>query len=103
MAYHDRVRVEWNQTKNRTNRVKHGLTFEEAEELFQGDVEYLVIYDDEHSESEDRFFAIGPIAGGIITVVYTEQVDDVVRILSARRATRREQALLRRHVGGTTR
>jgi uncharacterized DUF497 family protein len=47
------------------------------------------------SESEDRLIAIGPIARGLILNVCTEPEDDVVRIISAREATHREQSLYR--------
>jgi uncharacterized DUF497 family protein len=62
-----------------------------------------VIYDDDHSEDENRFFAIGPTVDGLITVVYAEQVDDRIRIISARTATRRERMLFRRHAQGRKR
>jgi uncharacterized protein len=87
------VRFEWNEAKDKSNRRKHGVSFGEARQLFQSGVEYLVIYDADHSEVEDRFIAIGPIARGVVVVIYTEREDDVVRVLGARLATRREQDL----------
>jgi hypothetical protein len=45
---------------------------------------HLELFDAYHAESEDRFVAIGPIASGLIVVVYTETEDDVVRIIRAR-------------------
>jgi uncharacterized DUF497 family protein len=97
------MRVEWDATKDRSNRTKHGLSFQEAQALFECDDDYLVIYDAEHSHEEDRFLAVGPISKGVIVVVYTELADDVVRIVSARMATRGERALYRRHTGRGTR
>jgi uncharacterized DUF497 family protein len=94
------VRIEWDPAKNRSNRRKHGIAFEEAKALFEGNADYLVIFDDENSDDEDRFFAIGPIVRGVITVVYVERGDDVIRIISARRSTRRERARFRQHIGG---
>jgi len=47
------------------NRQNHGLRFAEAAELFESGVEHLEIFDVDHSESEDRFIAIGPIARGL--------------------------------------
>ena len=94
------MRVTWDPAKARANRAKHGVTFETAERLLKGKADYLVIYDVDHSEDEDRFYAIGPTVKGLTTVVYAEQVDDVIRIISARRATRRELTLFRRHVHG---
>ena len=83
--------IEWDPTKDEANLDKHGLSFTEAAELFRGDVDYLEIYDHEHSREEDRFIAIGPIRRGVIVVVYTERDDDVLRIISARMATRNER------------
>jgi hypothetical protein len=85
------MRLEWDPAKANANRAKHGLSFEEASELFKADVDYLEIYDQEHSEKEDRFIAIGPIRQGVIVVAYTERDDDVVRIVSARMATKKER------------
>ena len=83
--------IEWDPTKDEANLDKHGFSFSEAAELFRSDVDYLEIYDHEHSGEEDRFIAIGPIRRGVIVVVYTERDDDVLRIISARMATRNER------------
>lgn len=85
------MRFEWDAAKDRANRDKHGLTFEEASELFRSEAEVLEIYDQVHSIDEDRFIGIGPIAKGVIVVIYTEPDEDVIRIVSARFATRRER------------
>jgi len=89
------VEFEWGESKDSTNRQQHGLAFSEAAERFQWNNEYLEIFDADHSEDEDRFIAIGPIARGLIVVIYTEPEEGVVRMISAREATRREQALFR--------
>jgi hypothetical protein len=96
------VRIEWDPEKDRTNRAKHGLGFEEVRSLFEDNADYLVIYDEEHSDQEDRFVAIGPVARGIVAVVHTERADDVIRIVSARVATRQEEQLFSKYMGGTT-
>ena len=49
MAYTGRVAVTWDQAKNLANLRKHGVTFEEASELFTSGADYLEIFDDEHS------------------------------------------------------
>ena len=87
------MRVVWDEAKNLANRRLHGVSFEEAQELFTSGVDYLEIYDPIHSVIEDRFIAIGPIARGLVLVVWTEREEDTVRIISARWANRREQAL----------
>jgi uncharacterized DUF497 family protein len=89
------VEFHWDEAKELTNRKKHGLAFAEAAGLLGSDAEYLEIFDADHSEGEDRFIAIGPIARGLIVVVYAEPEEGVVRIISAREATRREQTLFR--------
>src|SRR5271166_2345998 len=81
--------------KDVSNQRKHGLSFVEAQRLFESGVDYLEIFDAEHSEFEDRFLAIGPIDRGLVVVVYTEREEGRVRILGARMANKREQILYR--------
>ena len=100
MAYSMDMRFEWNPNKDEANQKKHGLSFDEAKELFAGGKRFLEIYDDEHSDEEDRFIAIGSIRAGVVVVVYTEPQDDVIRIVSARKATRKEVRLLHACLGG---
>jgi uncharacterized DUF497 family protein len=88
---------EWDPTKDKANRQKHGLSFHEAKELFTSGTDFLEIYDEEHSDEEDRFIAIGPIRAGVIVVIYTEPQDEVIRIVSARKATKKEVMLFHRH------
>jgi uncharacterized DUF497 family protein len=90
------VKVTWDEAKNLSNKAKHGVSFEEASELFSSDVDYLEIYDEAHSGEEDRFIAIGPIRRGLVLVVWTERLspddnEDAMRIISARWATKRER------------
>ena len=85
--------VEWDESKNAENQRKHGVSFEEAQQLFVSGVDYLEIFDELHSDSEDRFIALGPIARGLLLVVWTDRDDEVIRIISARWATEREKAL----------
>ena len=85
--------MEWDEAKNLENRRKHGLSFEEAQELFASGADYLEIFDEAHSEFEDRFIAIGPVARGVVLIVWAERDDDSIRIISARWATDREIAL----------
>ena len=95
MAYTVPVKVTWDRSKNLSNQKKHGVSFDEARELFVSDVDYLELPDDAHSEDEERFIAIGPIRRGLVLVVWTERDEDVIRIISARWATKSEQKLFR--------
>jgi len=82
---------EWDPRKNASNRRKHGISFEEAQTVFV-DENALLIDDPDHYTDEDRFILLGLSARMHILVVchcYREQ-DDVIRIISALRATRSE-------------
>ena len=92
------MEVVWDDAKNDANRKKHGISFEEAGVLFTSGVDYLEIFDEFHSHTEDRFVAIGPISRGLILVVYTEIFEDTVRIISARPATKRERSMYQEHL-----
>lgn len=85
------MEFEWDDDKDLSNQRKHGLSFSEAQALFENDQDYLEVLDPEHSDLEDRFLAIGEIRLGIAVVVFTEREGDVIRIIGARFATKREQ------------
>ena len=87
------MRFEWDQEKSARNEGLHGVSFQEAQALFTSDAPVLEVYDIDHSETEDRFKSIGPIKRGLVLVVWTERADYVVRIISARWATKSEQQL----------
>jgi uncharacterized DUF497 family protein len=91
------VKFQWDSSKAKANQQKHGLSFDEAKELFTSGVDFLDIYDEEHSEEETRFIAIGPIRSGVIVVIYIESQDEVIRIVSARKATRKEVLLFQKY------
>ena len=97
MTYNPRVSFDWDPEKEADNREKHGVGFDEAVELLRSDTDYLEIYDEAHSYVEERFIAIGPISRGIILVVWTERLEETIRIISARWATKRERGLYRRY------
>jgi uncharacterized DUF497 family protein len=92
------MRFEWDPKKDEANRRKHGVGFAEASQLFDSGVDYLEVFDEAHSEEEERFLAIGPISRGVVLVIWTERIDDSVRIISARWATRRECELYRQYM-----
>ncbi len=82
---------EWDENKNRTNKQKHGVSFEEAESVFAD--EQSIRYDDpDHSEDEARFLMLGMSRQLNVLVVCHcfRRADEVIRIVSARRANRRE-------------
>ena len=83
---------DWNSNKERLNRVKHGVSFEEARSVFF-DEQAIQFFDDAHSEYEDRFVMLGVSSKmRIIVVVHCERESgEVIRIISARRATSKER------------
>lgn len=84
------IHFEWDEEKAAHNVRKHAISFAEATSLFTSGVDYLEIFDTDHSHEEERFICIGPIARGIVLVVIVDIDTDLIRIISARRATRRE-------------
>jgi uncharacterized DUF497 family protein len=86
------VRFEWDDEKAIANLEKHGVSFGEATEVFY-DPNALEGFDAENSTEENRFFIIGLSSRRLLYVVYAERADDMVRIISARRAMNREQEL----------
>lgn len=83
---------DWDENKNRINLEKHGITFEEASTVFFDD--RAILFDDpEHSMDEDRFLLLGMSETAKVCIVchcYRES-DTVIRIISARQATRKEE------------
>jgi uncharacterized protein len=83
---------DWDLRKNRENWRKHGVSFEEARTVFL-DENAVEFYDDQHSEREDRFLMLGLSAKlRIVLVCYCLRAGgSVIRIISARKATKNEQ------------
>ena len=90
------MRFIWDAAKSVANVENHGVSLDEASELFKSGEDYLELYDETHSTFEDRFLAIGPIRRGLVLVVWTERREDEVRIISARWASPREARLYER-------
>ena len=81
---------EWDPNKAKENLKTHGVSFDEASTAF-GDTLSLVIYDPLHSEQEDRFVLIGNShKNRLLVIVHTERADRV-RLISARKATKKER------------
>ena len=82
---------EWDDAKEQITISKHGIDFSTAALVFSDDSR-IEKYDDAHSDDEDRYITIGQVHGTmiIVMVVYTER-EEAIRIISARRATKREE------------
>ncbi len=85
------MRFEWDEDKAAANLAKHGVSFQEAATVF-GDLLGWTYPDTEHSISEVRWLMIGLSEGQrILVIAHVEEEADVIRIINARQATRKEQ------------
>jgi hypothetical protein len=87
------LRFIWDERKNRINRQKHGVSFQEAQSAFS-DERARVYFDPDHSEAEERFILLGfSFRLRLLVVCHCyKEAETVVRIVSARKANRREEA-----------
>jgi len=86
------LRFEWDEAKNRLNRKRHGVSFEEARTAFSDENARLTC-DPDHSDDEDRFLLLGfSVRVRLLVVAHTyRRRDETIRIISARRADRSER------------
>jgi uncharacterized DUF497 family protein len=88
------MRFDWDEGKNRINKVKHGVSFETAIHVFEDPYHKTVLSGIENGEYRWRTF--GHVAVVVLLMVahtFIEAPEEVVRIVSARKATRKERAL----------
>lgn len=84
------MKFEWDQAKAASNRKKHGVDFADAVGVFED--ELAITIEDQDAEGERRYITIGmDFTLKILVVVYASRVADVVRIISARKATKKER------------
>lgn len=81
---------EWDEAKRLSNLRKHGIDFKDAIDIFEYDT--LLMEDDRFDYRERRFVSLGLLRGYVIVVVHTE-LAGVIRIISARKATKYEQRI----------
>lgn len=91
------IQFEWDLEKEKINIFRHKMNFSDASHVF-ADAFHLNLFDEGHSDAEDRWIVIGEITGlKIVVVVHTfrqcqSSGDVTVRIISARKATKKERA-----------
>ena len=87
------VEFEWDERKSRENKRKHKVSFEEAQTVFL-DENAIRFFDPDHSQDEDRFLMLGmSFTLRVLVVCHCYREDDsVIRIISARKADKREQS-----------
>ncbi len=91
------INFEWNATKAETNFKKHGVSFEEAKSVFFDEFA-IQFFDEEHSDTEDRFLMLGMSnQAKLLLICHCERDDgDTIRIISARKATNNESKYYKR-------
>jgi uncharacterized protein len=83
------MRFEWDEDKRRINLQKHSLDFKDAHLAFNDDA--FVVEDPHDDYDETRYILLGMLAQSIIVISFTVRKDEVVRIISMRKASKREQ------------
>jgi len=91
-AYNIDMRYEWDKSKATSNILKHGIRFSDAVTALEDDAALTI--EDNTAEGERRFVTIGMNdALLLVVVVWTERIGDVIRIISARKATAYERKI----------
>jgi uncharacterized DUF497 family protein len=90
------LRLEWSQNKARENIRRHGISFEEARTVFYEE-NAIEFFDQDHSFKEDRYLMVGFSSKiNLLLVSYTvreEKDEDIIRIISSRKPTEKEQKI----------
>lgn len=81
------MRYEWDEAKRQSNIEKHGIDFIGIEEVFAGEI--VTVLDDRFVYGEIRCVTVGLLNGRVVVIAHTE-TDDVIRIISVRKATKNE-------------
>ena len=90
------MRFGWDDQKRDSNLDKHGLDFVDAPEVFAGLT--FTVKDDRFEYGEHRFMTLGMLKDIVVVVAHTE-TDEEVRIISMRKANRREQEIYQKRLG----
>jgi uncharacterized protein len=81
---------EWDTEKAARNKEKHGVSFDEASTVFD-DPLFIMVIDVAHSSDEERYITIGMSKDGNLLIIAHTDRNDHIRIISARKATKKEE------------
>ena len=84
------MKIEWDEKKRKLNIKKHGFDFADAVKIFEGAT--FTIRDDRFDYSENRYITLGMLEGIIIVIAHSEE-DELIRVISMRKATKNEQKI----------
>jgi hypothetical protein len=90
------MKYEWDEAKNRKNLAKHGLSFEDAAQMFSGPC--VTFEDDRFEYGEERLITLGLLAGRLVVMAHSPR-DERTRIISMRKGNRREQRIYQERLG----
>ena len=90
------VLYEWDEAKARQNFAKHGLRFEDVDRVFSGHC--VTFEDDRFDYGEERLITLGLLAGRVVLIAHSPR-DEGTRIISMRKANRREQEIYQKRLG----
>jgi uncharacterized DUF497 family protein len=90
------VNFEWDENKNEVNIRKHGVDFNDIPEIFDGPM--IINFDDRVDYNEERYMGIGVLRNIIAVVVFVEKGEDVIRIISARKANNHESKTFEKEI-----
>jgi len=90
------MEYEWDEAKTRSNFTKHGLRFEDAEQVFAG--KCVTFEDDRFDYGQQRLVTLGLLAGRVVVIAHAPR-DEGTRIISMRKGNRREQEIYQKRLG----
>ncbi|MFZ0416948.1 MAG: BrnT family toxin [Candidatus Sulfotelmatobacter sp.] len=90
------MKYEWDDAKNRKNFAKHGLSFEDAGQVFSGPC--VTFEDDRFAYGEERLVTLGLLAGRLVVIAHAPR-DEGTRIISMRKGNPREQKIYQKRLG----
>ena len=90
------MKYEWDEAKSRKNLAKHGLSFEDAAQVFSGPC--VTFEDDRFEYGEERLITLGLLAGRLVVMAHSPR-DEGTRIISMRKGNRREQKIYQERLG----
>lgn len=88
---------EWDEAKSRSNFAKHGLDFADAGQVLIGPC--VTFVDERFDYGEKRLITLGLLAGRVVVIAHAPRGDDITRIISMRKANRREQKIYQKRLG----
>ena len=84
------MKFEWDEAKRKSNIKKHGFDFVDAEKVFNGAT--FTINDDRFDYGKNRYITLGMLEGIVVVITHLEE-DELIRIISMRKATKNEQKI----------